>query len=209
MVKLGMGAWSPLVLCLYTHFYWLGFYVQFFWSNRQTYYYIIYICVFMYLFLSFQIHIIFVVTESRVLCSNHPTQFICSHFHRWFWQPRLQADAEPRGAPMGPCSAPPRLCRRFYRYLCYSLSPKQPDNLFLWVQLGYSKSYWCLVGNGGMTHNIPQLFSQSSQQPPLIIIDLQVIPSSGPIAIRKKTRRAFRSATSSFNAFVLRPPGNS
>ena len=83
----------------------------------------------MYLFLSFQIHIIFVVTESRVLCSNHPTQFICSHFHRWFWQPRLQADAEPRGAPMGPCSAPPRLCRRFfYRYLCYSLSPKQPDN---------------------------------------------------------------------------------
>ena len=79
--------------------------------------------------------------------------------------------------------------------------------LFLWVQLGYSKSYWCLVGNGGMTHNIPQLFSQSSQQPPLIIIDLQVIPSSGPIAIRKKTRRAFRSATSSFNAFVLRPPG--
>lgn len=55
MVKLGMGAWSPLVLCLYTHFYWLGFYVQFFWSNRQTYYIIyiyVYLCIYFCLFKS-------------------------------------------------------------------------------------------------------------------------------------------------------------
>ena len=54
MVKLGMSAWCPFVLCLCNHFYWLGFYVQFFWSNRQAYYYIIYI-IYVWVFY-FQIH---------------------------------------------------------------------------------------------------------------------------------------------------------